>query len=213
MTPLEGGLLLLGIFGVPIGLLALSHRFRNLGRRSRGAFWGGLTGWTAGLFVWLVATLGPAVMWDPGSARLAGVVLPLFVMPVIGTVVGSMIGRTPRRGPKAPGQRKRRERELVSALTLLLATGPVPLSAQAPDELFLVREVDSEVIVADTAPGVPPSSYAASVAVLGSEGVLLIDTFHGPTAATWFLDRSPRPQVSGTAGAGGAPSSSPVTSV
>jgi glyoxylase-like metal-dependent hydrolase (beta-lactamase superfamily II) len=201
MTPLEGVLLLLGIFGVPAGLLALSHRFRNLGRRPRGAFWGGLIGWVVGMAVWFAATLGPVVMWDPGSARLAGVVLPLLVFPVLAALAGAAIGRTPRRGPKAPGRKRRRRPpasrankqagEVTSAVVLLLlgAGSAVPVSAQAPDEIFVVREIDGGVIIAETAPGVPPSSYASSVAVLGSAGVLLVDTFHGPTAAEWFLDR------------------------
>lgn len=199
MTPLEGALLLLGIFGVPIGLLALSHRFRDLGRRPRGAFWGGLLGWMVGMFVWLAATIGPAVMWDPASARLAGVVLPLLGFPLLGVALGAVIGRTPRRGPKAPGRRKRRgpstsggtkqAGEAASMMVVLLGALAAPVAAQPPDEIFVVREIDGGVILAETAPGVPPSSYASSVAVLGSEGVLLVDTFHGPTAAEWFLDR------------------------
>jgi glyoxylase-like metal-dependent hydrolase (beta-lactamase superfamily II) len=206
MTPFEGVLLLLGIFGVPTGLLALSHRFRDLGRRPRGAFWGGLFGWTVGMGVWVAATLGPVVMWDPGSARLAGVVLPLFGFALVGALLGAAIGRTPRRGPKAPGRRKRRAKppseeapdqageatkqvgQVVAAVVLLLVAA-APATSQEPDELFVVREIDAGVIIAETAPGVPASAYASSVAVLGSDGVLLVDTFHGPAAADWFLDR------------------------
>jgi len=58
-----------------------------------------------------------------------------------------------------------------------------------PEELFVVRDVDANVIVAETAPGVDSSAYACSVAVLGSEGVFVVDTFHGPGPADWFLDR------------------------
>lgn len=191
MTPIEGVLLLLGIFGVPIGLLGLSHRFRNLGRRSRGAFWGGFVGYGIGLLVWLASVLGPVVMWDPASARLAGVVLPLVAFAAVGVALGALVGRTPRRGPKAPGRKRRRgtSKEVASGLVVLLVAGAAPLAAQAPAELFVVRDIDGGVILAETAPGVAPASYASSVAVLGSEGVLLVDTFHGPTAAEWFLDR------------------------
>ncbi|HKK93529.1 MAG TPA: hypothetical protein VJ925_08840 [Longimicrobiales bacterium] len=102
MTAFEGVLLLLGLFGVPVGLLALSHRFRNRGRRARGAFWGGFLGYGLGMLVWLSALLGPAVMWDPGSARLAAVILPLVGLGLVGAAIGASIGRIPRRGPKAP---------------------------------------------------------------------------------------------------------------
>lgn len=104
MTPFEGVLLLVGLFGVPVGLLAVSHRFRNRGRRARGAFWGGLGGYLLGLVIWLGSLLGPVVMWDSGSMRLAGVVLPLAGLAFVGAVVGTVIGRTPRRGPGAPGR-------------------------------------------------------------------------------------------------------------
>lgn len=180
MTPFEGGLLLLGIFGVPLVLLAIGHRFRNTARRARGAFWGGTVGYGVGLVVWGMATLLPPVLWDEATLRLAGVILPLLLFGGGGLVIGAAIGRTPKRGPHAPDV-------LVPLLATACCAGP--LVAQPPEELFVLREIDAEVLLAETAPGVPAYAFAASVAVLGSEGVLLVDTFHGPTAAEWFLDR------------------------
>ncbi len=58
-----------------------------------------------------------------------------------------------------------------------------------PEEIFVVRDVDTNVVIAETAPDVAASAYASSVAVLGSDGVLLVDTFHGPGPAEWFMDR------------------------
>ncbi|MDT8367800.1 MAG: hypothetical protein RQ745_01230 [Longimicrobiales bacterium] len=102
MTILEGGLLLVGLFGAPAALLAISHRFRDRGRRGRGTFWGGLTGYGVGIAVWVAAIFVPPVMWDPATLRLAGVVLPLAGLAVAGALAGALVGRTPRRGPKAP---------------------------------------------------------------------------------------------------------------
>jgi len=203
MTPMEGLLLLLGLFGVPVGLLALSHRFRDRGRRARGAFWGGLGGYVFGLSVWVWTLLGPAVMWNPGSTRLAGVILPLLGVAVFGAIVGAAIGRTPRRGPRAPGRQGRATSAGSTGSTAVIlgllvagtsaaadpAAGQVAGGIGSPDDLFVVRDIDTNVIIAETAPGVSSSAYASSVAVLGSRGVLLIDTFHGPGPAEWFLDR------------------------
>ncbi len=106
MTPLEGAVLLLGIFGLPLVLLVKTQRFRDLGTRLRGAFWGGVIGYLVGLLLWTGALLLPQVMWDPGSARLAGVVLPLLMCGIVGIAIGALIGREPRK-------RKRRRKTAV----------------------------------------------------------------------------------------------------
>ncbi len=106
MTPFEGAVLLLGIFGFPLVLLVKTQRFRDLGKRLRGAFWGGVAGYMVGLVIWSAALMLPLVMWDPGSARLAGVVLPLLACGTVGVGVGALIGREPRK-------RKRRKKKAV----------------------------------------------------------------------------------------------------
>ena len=75
MSGLESVLLLLGIFGVPLLLLAGGHRFRRLGRRMRGAFWGGVSGYAVGVVAWAIAAIAPAQMWAQGSVRLSTVVI------------------------------------------------------------------------------------------------------------------------------------------
>lgn len=107
MTWLEGLLLLLGIFGVPLALLVKTQRFRDLGARMRGAFWGGVIGYAVGILVWGLFTIAPAVMWDPGTARLAGVILPLFGFGVVGIGVGALIGKEPRERPHRRWRKKK----------------------------------------------------------------------------------------------------------
>lgn len=112
MSALEGALLLAGIFGVPLALLASGHRFRRLGRRMRGAFWGGGVGFACGSLVWALATMAPAQMWAQGSIRLTTVVSVLIVSGVAGFIIGGLVGNTPkrrhhhRRGKAAPEARE-----------------------------------------------------------------------------------------------------------
>jgi len=187
VTPLEGGLLLLGIFGVPLVLLSLGQRFRHRGRRARGAFWGGIVGYAVGLIIWSTSLFLPPVLWDAGTVRIAGVILPLLGIGAVGVAIGALIGREPRRRPKA-GSRKAGKTASAGAIAVAL-TSAGALAAQPPEEIFVLQVLDAEVLLAETAPDVPPYAYASSVAVLGADGVLLVDTFHGPAAAEWFLDR------------------------
>jgi len=188
VTPLEGGILLLGIFGIPLLLLGFGQRFRHRGRRARGAFWGGVVGYGAALVLWSLSLLATPVLWDEASARIAGVILPLLAVGGLGMALGAAIGREPRRRRKRRGAVKRTTD--AASLSLLFLAGSVGgAAAQPPEEIFTLRELDSEVLLAETVPGVPPSAFASSVAVLGTRGVLIVDTFHGPTAANWFMDR------------------------
>lgn len=187
MTPLEGGLLLLGIFGVPLALLGLGQRFRRRGRRARGAFWGGVLGYGVGLVVWSASLFLPPVLWDEATARIAGVILPLLGIGVVGVAIGAVIGRKPRRGPRSKKSTAARTSSAGAIAVALVCAGA--LGAQPPEEIFVLQVIDGGVLLAETAPGVSPSAYASSVAVLGADGVLLVDTFHGPAAAEWFLDR------------------------
>jgi hypothetical protein len=103
MTPLEGGVLLVGLIAVPLALLSMGHGYRRAGRRARGAFWGGVAGYGIGVVLWAWATIAPPVMWDEASPRIAAVVLALLVCGVLGMAVGAAVGRRPRRraGPVA----------------------------------------------------------------------------------------------------------------
>lgn len=184
MTPLEGAVLLLGLIAVPLALLSMGHGYRRAGRRLRGAFWGGVAGYGVGVVLWAWATIAPPVLWDEASPRIAAVVLALLGCGVLGMAVGAAVGRRPRRRAGPVGQ--------VVILAIGALSGLVDgaaLEAQDPADLFVVTELDRDVLLAETAPGVPPQAHATSVAVLGSRGVLIVDTFDGPTAMEWFLDR------------------------
>lgn len=110
MSGLDSVLLLLGIFGVPIALLVGGHRFRRLGRRMRGAFWGGVIGYAIGILFWGVATMAPAEMWAQGSIRLSAVVMPLIIFGSAGFGIGALVGKK----PKLP-RHHRRDRALATA--------------------------------------------------------------------------------------------------
>jgi glyoxylase-like metal-dependent hydrolase (beta-lactamase superfamily II) len=201
VTPLEGAVMLLGLIALPLALLSIGHGYRRAGRRLRGTFWGGVVGYGIGVVLWSWALLAPPVLWDEASPRIAVVVLALLASGVLGMGIGAVIGRRPRRRPGARGAsggasaRSGATALVLAAIPAMAATtagalaGGAPLEAQEPADLFVVTELDRDVLLAETAPGVPSSAYASSVAVLGSAGVLIVDTFHGPAAMDWFLDR------------------------
>jgi len=97
MSGLQSALLLLGIFGVPLLLLAAGHRFRRLSRRMRGAFWGGVAGYAIGVIIWAIAAIAPAQMWSSGNVRFLAVVLALPLSGGAGFAFGALVGNHPRR--------------------------------------------------------------------------------------------------------------------
>lgn len=109
MSGLESALLLLGIFGVPLLLLAGGHRFRRLGRRVRGAFWGGVAGYAVGVVAWAIVAIAPAQMWSAGNARFFTVVLALVLSGIAGVALGALVGNKPKR-------RQHRQRRTKAAL-------------------------------------------------------------------------------------------------
>lgn len=123
MTAFDGVLLLLGIFGVPLILLVKTQRFRDLGTRMRGAFWGGVIGYAAGILFWGLVTIGPAVMWDPATVRLAGVTIPLLGFGAVGIGVGALIGKKPK---ERPHRRRRKKKTATTASGQASASKAVP---------------------------------------------------------------------------------------
>lgn len=85
--------MLAGIFLVPMALLWAGHRLRRRPPRWRGAFWGALIAHVAMAPVALVAAMSPAAEWAPtDTVRGALGFWSLLVMPVLGGVVGAIVG-------------------------------------------------------------------------------------------------------------------------
>ena len=82
---------ILGLFGVPIALLAYGHRLRRRPERQRNAFWGAVIGHcVAGL---LAVTLGmiPPESWTPEDmVRGFAGLWSLLLFPVVGAAIGAM---------------------------------------------------------------------------------------------------------------------------
>lgn len=79
----------IGLFAVPLLLLALGHSLRRRTTRERGAFWGGTWGYLGGMVLTCVVSLTPPVDWAGGPA------LRSFVFHwgmVLGAAVGAAIG-------------------------------------------------------------------------------------------------------------------------
>jgi hypothetical protein len=81
---------LLGLFGVPIVLLAVGHRLRRRGQRVRHAFVGAFVGHCVAGVLAVAFGLIPAEAWSPEDTRRGFVGLwSLLVLPVVGAAVGA----------------------------------------------------------------------------------------------------------------------------
>jgi hypothetical protein len=81
--------LLAGVFAPPLVLLAMGHAYRHRSARARGAFWGGVVGYGAGLVFAAAAMLVPAVDWTGGSPLREMVV---HAGPLAGGILGVGVG-------------------------------------------------------------------------------------------------------------------------
>lgn len=79
--------LLLGLFVVPLGLLALGHRLRRRTRAQRAVYWGGLVGYLAGSLAALWVGMVPAAEWS-GTDTVRG--LLGYGGLIIGPIVGAL---------------------------------------------------------------------------------------------------------------------------
>lgn len=104
MSSIQGALLLLGLFGLPLLLLVCNHRFRHLKFRMRGGFWGGVIGYLLGTIVWGIATIAPAQMWPQGSVRSYVIVLALSFCITAGFALGTLVGNRPKQQKKKQKQ-------------------------------------------------------------------------------------------------------------
>ena len=87
--------LLLGLFVVPLALLALGHRLRDHGARHRAAFWGGVIGHTIAMVVSITALHYPPVLWSSQTRVLIAFWL-MLLGGVAGVVAGALLGARSR---------------------------------------------------------------------------------------------------------------------
>lgn len=84
--------LLVGLFVVPCVLLWMGHRLRRRTAAWRGAFWGTVTGHTAGMLVSVAAMHVPPVLWAGGDARTLLVHWGMLISAMLGGAIGWMMG-------------------------------------------------------------------------------------------------------------------------
>jgi hypothetical protein len=95
-APLMAGIaLLLGLFVVPLALLAAGHRLRERSARVRGAFWGGVIGHSTAVVIAVTAMHYPPVLWT-GEVRTALALWSMLLGGVLGMILGGVRGA--RRG-------------------------------------------------------------------------------------------------------------------
>lgn len=88
---------ILGLFGVPMMLLALGHRLRRRSVRERSAFWGAVIGHCVAGTVAVVYGMIPPEAWtqDEVARGFAGL-WSLLVLPLAGAVIGAAFARGDR---------------------------------------------------------------------------------------------------------------------
>jgi hypothetical protein len=86
---------ILGLFGVPIVLLAFGHRLRRRGNRERAAFWGAVLGHCVAGTLALVYGMIPPEQWtDQEIARGFAGLWSLLVFPLAGAVIGALASQS-----------------------------------------------------------------------------------------------------------------------
>jgi hypothetical protein len=84
--------MLLGLFIVPAFLLYLGHRLRRRSRRSRGTFWGALSGHTAGALLATVYSMIPPEEWRPEDATRGFFgFYAMLLFALIGALIGYLL--------------------------------------------------------------------------------------------------------------------------
>jgi uncharacterized membrane protein len=101
------GALLLGLYGMPLVLLALGHGLRRRPPRLQRAFWGAVVGHLVALLLAMAAALATPAMWT-GDDTVRGLLglWTLLLLPLGGALLGALAGRhAPGAGPSPSGTR------------------------------------------------------------------------------------------------------------
>lgn len=86
---------LLGIFGVPLVLLAIGHRLRRRSPRTRAIFWGAVVGHIAAGIVAVTWGMIPPDAWEPSeTARGFAGLWSLLAFPVVGATFGALTAQS-----------------------------------------------------------------------------------------------------------------------
>lgn len=86
--------MLLGVFGVPVALLVIGHRFRRRSPRVRAAFWGAVTGHLVAIVVGSLAAMLPPEEWASGDTWRGAFGLWSFALfPLVGAAVATITSR------------------------------------------------------------------------------------------------------------------------
>lgn len=89
---------LIGLFGVPLALLAYGHRVRRRSPRGRSAFWGAVVGHCVALVLAVVLGMIPPEAWTAEETWRGFFGLwSLLVFPVVGAVFSLVRHREPAR--------------------------------------------------------------------------------------------------------------------
>lgn len=83
---------LLGLFGVPLGLLFTAHKLRRRSQRVQGAFWGAALGHCIAAVLAVTWGMIPPEAWEAGeTARGFAGLWSLLALPAIGAAAGAML--------------------------------------------------------------------------------------------------------------------------
>jgi hypothetical protein len=96
---------LIGLFVMPLALLACGHRLRRRGPRSQSAFWGAIIGHCVAATIAVIWGMIPPEAWT-AQETMRGFfgMWSLLVFPVAGALLGAVLTRTKAANTAAPSR-------------------------------------------------------------------------------------------------------------